>query len=170
LSKYSFFSHKIGKIDTHLHDFTLNNEYFHTKDNGIAVYFNIMKSWIYGIACCSMMFPENDVPRWVFTHRDVDTTIVVNEFRVWIDAPSLSDIHIRYSLSKSNASLNKPFLHKFKEDHPDFNELMEDWWGEEIEFYKKNNRLVLVQYLKRPYRLLVAMICRLYGEETSTHI
>jgi hypothetical protein len=34
---------------------------------------------------------------------------------------------------------------------------------------KKGRKKCLTQYLKNPYRIMNSMICRLYGEETSTH-
>jgi hypothetical protein len=46
---------------------------------------------------------------------------------------------------------------------------MEDWFIDEEWSLKKGERYVPTQYLKDPYKILNAMICRLYGEETSTH-
>jgi hypothetical protein len=128
------------------------------------VYHNIKKSGIYAIVAHPILFPYNDGARWIFTHLDTEKTIIVNEFKVPMDSLSSGDINTRYHLLEYELSLNKTFLHKSKED-----ELVEDWWKEEINYLKKSKILILVQYLKRPYRLLATMICKFYGEETNTH-
>jgi hypothetical protein len=51
---------------------------------------------------------------------------VVNEFKVPATSLSLGDINTRYHLPESEVSLNKMFLHKFREHHPNFDELMEN--------------------------------------------
>jgi hypothetical protein len=66
-------------------------------------------------------------------------TTVVNEMRVSDSFLKPDDIHTRYHLQEPDVYLNNPFLEKFGEDHPDFVELVEDWWGEEREFSQKDN-------------------------------
>ena len=46
---------------------------------------------------------------------------------------------------------------------------MENWFVDEEWLVKKGERYILDHYLKYPYKLLNAMICRLYSEETNTH-
>jgi hypothetical protein len=46
---------------------------------------------------------------------------------------------------------------------------MKHWWVDEDETLKQGQKLVPTHKLKVPYKLLVAMLCRLYGEEKSTH-
>jgi hypothetical protein len=76
---------------------------------------------------------------------------MVSELRVPIASMKLDDIHIRYHLSKLDVYLNKPFLEKIGEDHLEFVELVEDWWGEEREFGQRDNRSYPIQYFKKPY-------------------
>jgi hypothetical protein len=49
-----------------------NNEDFPMEDEDLAVYQNIKKSGIYAFVAWPMLFPYNDVVRWVFSHLDVD--------------------------------------------------------------------------------------------------
>jgi hypothetical protein len=79
------------------------------------------------------------------------------------------DIRIIYQTPGPTMSLNKSFLEKFGVENEDFEELMEDWYNDELRHVKKGERYIPTQYLKEPYRLLNTMICRLYGEETNTH-
>jgi len=46
---------------------------------------------------------------------------------------------------------------------------MEDWWCDEERKLKQGEWLIHVQEFKRPYKMINTMICRLYGEEKSTH-
>jgi hypothetical protein len=46
---------------------------------------------------------------------------------------------------------------------------MKYWWVDKDETLKQGQKLVSTHMLKTPYKLLVAMLCRLYGEEKSTH-
>jgi hypothetical protein len=57
---------------------------------------------------------------------DSDTTTVVNKFKSPISSLSSGDIHTGTIYQESEVSLNNPFLLKFGEDHPDFDELMEN--------------------------------------------
>jgi hypothetical protein len=66
-------------------------------------------------------------------------------------------------------SLDESFLDKFRVDHKDFESLMENWFVDEEWMVKKGEIYIPAHYLKDPYIILNAMICRLYGEETNTH-
>jgi hypothetical protein len=46
---------------------------------------------------------------------------------------------------------------------------MKHWWVDEDETLKQGQKAVPTHRLKAPYKFLVAMLCRLYGEEKSTH-
>jgi hypothetical protein len=46
---------------------------------------------------------------------------------------------------------------------------MKPWWVEEDETLKQGQKLVPTRKLKMPYEMLVSVLCRLYGEEKSTH-
>jgi len=46
---------------------------------------------------------------------------------------------------------------------------MKHWWVGEDETLKQGQKLVPTHRLKTPYKLLVAMLYRLYGEEKSKH-
>jgi hypothetical protein len=50
-----------------------------------------------------------------------------------------------------------------------FEELMEDWWCDEDIKFKQGQRLIPVQELKRPYKMITTMLLRLYEEDKSTH-
>jgi hypothetical protein len=46
---------------------------------------------------------------------------------------------------------------------------MKHWWEDEDETLKQGQKLVPTHRLKTPYKLLMTMLYRLYGEEKSTH-
>jgi hypothetical protein len=46
---------------------------------------------------------------------------------------------------------------------------MKHWWADEYETLKQGQKIVPTHRLMIPYKMLVAMICRLYGEEKRTH-
>jgi hypothetical protein len=60
-------------------------------------------------------------------------------------------------------------MDSFSKKNPSLVDIVEDWWDEDMPFHTKDNRLYLTQYFKPPYQILTSMICRLYGEEVSTH-
>jgi hypothetical protein len=61
------------------------------------------------------------------------------------------------------------FLEKFTMENPKLLELIQEWWDEETPFTTKLSRVYNTQYFKPPYKLLTAMICRLYEEENCIH-
>jgi len=115
------------------------------------------------------LFPYNDVVKWCFIHLQKDIGLIVNASGVPIASLKMEDIKFQYKILEPIVAIVEMFLDKFRVDHNDFETLMEDWFIDEEWPLNKGERHVLTQYLKDPYRMLNAMICRLYGEETSTH-
>jgi hypothetical protein len=60
-------------------------------------------------------------------------------------------------------------LDTFRRENPKMTELIREWWDEYKSFTIKDSRIYPIQYFKEPYQLLETLICRLYGEEGSTH-
>jgi hypothetical protein len=66
-------------------------------------------------------------------------------------------------------TLNEPFLKGFSQRNKGPTKLMKHWWVDEDKTLKQGQKLVPTQEFKAPYKMLVAMLNQLYGEEKSTH-
>jgi hypothetical protein len=64
--------------------------------------------------------------------------------------------------------MNKGFLENFAKEKSKPLEILQEWWGEETPFVSNLSRAYNTQYFKL-YKLLIAMICKLYGEENCMH-
>lgn len=60
-------------------------------------------------------------------------------------------------------------MDKSKEQHEDVFEVIQEWWQEGVPFFPKGSKFFLTHNMKEPYRLVVAMISRLYREENNIH-
>jgi len=108
------------------------NQYYPPEDEKIDSYQNIGRSNIHTLAAHPMLFSYNNVARWSFTHLQKETTTIFNESKVLIASTKLKDIRIRYQTHEPTISLNKSFLEKFKVENEDFEELIENWYIDEM--------------------------------------
>jgi hypothetical protein len=83
---------------------------------------------------------------------------------------SLKDLFgSRYHLPEPMISLNESFLKGFTKNNKYLSELMEYWWLDEEINFKQGKRSIPTYEFKIPYKMLISMLSRLYGEEKSTH-
>lgn len=141
------------------------NSEFPEEDEDSSVFDNIKKSEIHLIASRPAILPYNDMVQWIISHVDLGSASVVNDAGTTIASLQPDAISRMYKLRKPEVLLNKQFLDTFKTEKPNLLTVIKKWWHDEEDFTEKNSRLYPVQYFRYPFRLVAAMLCRLYGEE-----
>lgn len=141
------------------------NSEFPKEDEDSSVYDNIKKSEIHLIAARPAILPYNDMVQWIISHVDLGSASVVNDAGTTIASLQPDAISRMYKLRKPEVLLNKQFLDTFKTEKPNLATVIKKWWCYEEDFTENNGRLCPVQYFRYPFRLVAAMLCRLYGEE-----
>jgi hypothetical protein len=81
----------------------------------------------------------------------------------------LEDISLRYHLPTPTCALSESFLKGFTQSNKGLVKLMKHWWDDKDETLKQGQKLVPTHRIKTPYKMLVVMLCQLYGEDKSTH-
>jgi hypothetical protein len=115
------------------------------------------------------LFPYNEVAQWCFKKFDPSTATIINKSGRKITSLRPEDVSARYHLPGPACSLNELFLKGFSQSNKGPTKLMKNWWVDEDRPFKQGQKLIPTHEFKAPYKMLIAMLNRLYGEEKSTH-
>jgi hypothetical protein len=116
-----------------------------------------------------MNFPIQKASQWCLKQFDTKTMNIMRKQGKRVVSLRPEDIDSRYHLPTPTCSLNELFLKGFSHVRKGPTNKMKNWWVDEDETLKQGHKLFLTHRLHTPYKMLVAMICRLYGEEKCTH-
>ena len=73
-----------------------------------------------------------------------------------------------YKINDLEVFMDHVFMENFSNKHPNLVELIKEWWDDACPFTEKYTKSYKVQFILRPYRLLMEMLCCLNGLQTST--
>ena len=121
------------------------------------------------VATRPAIFPYNGMIRWIISHTNVKSCTIVNSSCVVVGSFKPKDIMHMYKLPIHQIQLYKEFLENFKAieivaKEANMEKLKEDWWDNSSPFKPSVTKLPTFM-LKKPYRLVSTMICRLFGEK-----
>jgi hypothetical protein len=114
-----------------------------------------------------------DMVRWIISHTNISTCIVVNSPRQVVGSFRPEDVNNMYKLSPPIVRLDDNFIKEFikknvKEEEVQIPDLIKEWWYDPNSFKIMGDKMYLVPRLKKSPMLVAIMLCHLYGEKNST--
>jgi hypothetical protein len=137
---------------------------FPTEDENMEIYQNIQKGDIHLVVVRPTHFPYNEAAQWCFMKFDINTTNIVRKHGKSVASLGPKDISLRYHLTTPTYALKEPLLKVFTQGNKGPVNLMKHWWVDEDETLKQGKNLFPTHRIKAPYKMLVSMLFRLYGD------
>jgi hypothetical protein len=127
------------------------------------VFPNIRRSNLHWVASRTTVMPCIETLGWIIDHADMVKCTINNEQGECVGVFLLMEVQKYYKLRDLKERLNTNFVVKFYEVH-DTNQLLGSWWKEDNKFTNRSTGWYNTINLEEPYMYLMALICRLYGE------
>jgi hypothetical protein len=146
-----------------------NSANFPMDDENLGVYQNILRRDIHLVVTRPSLFTYNKATQWCFKQFDMTTMTIMTKQGKRVASLRPKYISSRYHLPTPTCSLNELLLKGFPQVSKAPAKQMKHWWADEEKTLKQGQKIVPTHRLKTPYKMLVDILCRLYGEEKSTH-
>jgi hypothetical protein len=101
---------------------------------------------------------------WIINYTKSHECKIMNEQGECIWSFHPQDMDFFYKLPSPDESLTKEFVIEFYEKY-DTNNVLNNWWKEDIKFSKWSNGRYTILGLREPYIYAMILLCRLYGEK-----
>ena len=129
---------------------------------GQLIYERIRDFGTHMIAVRPNVLPYNDAVRWIIDHANpkdhsfnTSTGLLLANFHF--------ETFVKiYALKPFRQLVNADFV-KFSKSRYNFNQMLKSWMVKPRKFSQRKDELYPIEWIKEPYSLIAAMLCRIYG-------